>query len=161
MLALYEGCDVGTSGSPDRRVCATYDARDIVIFFTNECMKFSTWLPFAGKIIRLKSEVPKAWRFTELTTFTRKEFRYVTLHTLDKERLQTGLHYRQCAYTVQSASNKRTMTSRVFKTSVCQHKFYPELLDKKQTQSKAVPLHAMVALGGRGDIAPTHSWPRH
>jgi hypothetical protein len=28
---------------------------------------------------------------------------------------------------------------------------------KKEKQSKAVPLHAMVALGGRGDIAPTHS----
>jgi hypothetical protein len=28
-------------------------------------------------------------------------------------------------------------------------------------ESKAVPLHAMEALGGRGDIAPTHSRPRH
>jgi hypothetical protein len=27
--------------------------------------------------------------------------------------------------------------------------------------SKAVPLHAMEALGGRGGIAPTHSRPRH
>jgi hypothetical protein len=27
--------------------------------------------------------------------------------------------------------------------------------------SKAVPLHAKEALGGRGDIAPTHSRPRH
>jgi hypothetical protein len=27
--------------------------------------------------------------------------------------------------------------------------------------SKAVPLYAMEALGGRGRIAPTHSWPRH
>jgi hypothetical protein len=26
---------------------------------------------------------------------------------------------------------------------------------------KAVPLHAMEALGGRGGIAPTHSRPRH
>jgi hypothetical protein len=26
---------------------------------------------------------------------------------------------------------------------------------------KAFPLHAMEALGGRGDIAPTHSRPRH
>jgi hypothetical protein len=32
----------------------------------------------------------------------------------------------------------------------CSHKF-----------CKAVPLHAMEALGGRGDIAPTHSQPRH
>jgi hypothetical protein len=31
----------------------------------------------------------------------------------------------------------------------------------QQKQSKAVPLHAMVALGGRGGTAPTHSWPRH
>jgi len=29
-----------------------------------------------------------------------------------------------------------------------------------QTQA-AVPLHALEALGGRGDIAPTHSRPRH
>jgi hypothetical protein len=28
-------------------------------------------------------------------------------------------------------------------------------------KGKAVPLHAMEALGGRGDIAPTHSRPRH
>jgi hypothetical protein len=26
---------------------------------------------------------------------------------------------------------------------------------------KAVPLHAMKALGGRGSIAPTHSKPQH
>jgi hypothetical protein len=28
-------------------------------------------------------------------------------------------------------------------------------------KAKAVPLHAMKALGGRGGIAPTHSRPRH
>jgi hypothetical protein len=28
-------------------------------------------------------------------------------------------------------------------------------------KSKAVPLHAMKALGGRGGIAPTHSRPWH
>jgi hypothetical protein len=28
-------------------------------------------------------------------------------------------------------------------------------------RGKAVPLHAMEALGGRGGIAPTHSRPRH
>jgi hypothetical protein len=28
-------------------------------------------------------------------------------------------------------------------------------------KAKAVPLHAMKALGGRGGITPTHSWPRH
>jgi hypothetical protein len=31
----------------------------------------------------------------------------------------------------------------------------------KIKKGKAVPLHAMEALGGRGDIAPTHSQPRH
>jgi hypothetical protein len=33
---------------------------------------------------------------------------------------------------------------------------YPQAL-----KGKAVPLHAMEELGGRGDIAPTHSRPRH
>jgi hypothetical protein len=37
--------------------------------------------------------------------------------------------------------------------------FVKHFLDVKK--SKAVPLHAMEALGGRGDIAPTHSRPRH
>jgi hypothetical protein len=32
---------------------------------------------------------------------------------------------------------------------------------KPTTKSKAVPLHAMKALGGRGSIAPTHSRPQH
>jgi hypothetical protein len=27
--------------------------------------------------------------------------------------------------------------------------------------SKSVPLYAMQTLGGRGNIAPTHSWPQH
>jgi hypothetical protein len=31
----------------------------------------------------------------------------------------------------------------------------------KGKKCKAVPLHAMEALGGRGNIAPTHSRPRH
>jgi hypothetical protein len=30
-----------------------------------------------------------------------------------------------------------------------------------KSKSKAVPLHAMEAVGGRGGIAPTHSRPRH
>jgi hypothetical protein len=33
-------------------------------------------------------------------------------------------------------------------------------LYSKSKKSKAVPLHAMEALGGRGGIAPTHSRPR-
>jgi hypothetical protein len=31
----------------------------------------------------------------------------------------------------------------------------------RKGKGKAVPLHAMEALGGRGGIAPTHSRPRH
>jgi hypothetical protein len=31
----------------------------------------------------------------------------------------------------------------------------------KLVLKKAVPLHAVEALGGRGGIAPTHSRPRH
>jgi hypothetical protein len=31
----------------------------------------------------------------------------------------------------------------------------------KVKKGKPVPLHAMEALGERGDIAPTHSRPRH
>jgi hypothetical protein len=34
-------------------------------------------------------------------------------------------------------------------------------LCKGKGKGKAVPLHAMEALGGRGGIAPTHSRPRH
>jgi hypothetical protein len=34
-------------------------------------------------------------------------------------------------------------------------------LEKLSKESKAVPLHAMVALGGRGGIAPICSWPRY
>jgi hypothetical protein len=32
-----------------------------------------------------------------------------------------------------------------------------DLSSNIEEQSKAVPLHSMVALGGRGSIAPTHS----
>jgi hypothetical protein len=35
------------------------------------------------------------------------------------------------------------------------------VLYKSKVKSKAVPLHAMEALEGRGGIAPTHSRPRH
>jgi len=35
------------------------------------------------------------------------------------------------------------------------------LLGRIGIKAKAVPLHAMKALGGRGGIAPTHSRPRH
>jgi hypothetical protein len=31
----------------------------------------------------------------------------------------------------------------------------------EKSKSKAVPLHTIVALGGRGGIASTHSWTRH
>jgi hypothetical protein len=33
--------------------------------------------------------------------------------------------------------------------------------DMQQVKGKAVPLHAMEAVGVGGDIAPTHSRPRH
>jgi hypothetical protein len=31
----------------------------------------------------------------------------------------------------------------------------------EQLKAKAVPQHAMGAIVGKGDIAPSHSWPRH
>jgi hypothetical protein len=34
-------------------------------------------------------------------------------------------------------------------------------VSKVQAKTKAVPLHAMKALGGRGSVAPTHTRPRH
>jgi hypothetical protein len=33
------------------------------------------------------------------------------------------------------------------------------IIREKKVKGKAVPLHAMEALGGRGGIAPTHSRP--
>jgi hypothetical protein len=44
------------------------------------------------------------------------------------------------------------------------NRYLPSWVSKQNwthNQSKAVPLHAMAALGGRGAIASTHSWPRH
>jgi hypothetical protein len=38
---------------------------------------------------------------------------------------------------------------------------YPSHGHPLKDKGKAVPLHAMEALGGRGGIAPTHSRPRH
>jgi hypothetical protein len=38
---------------------------------------------------------------------------------------------------------------------------HPLLVPKSRMSKKAVPLHAMEALGGRGGIAPTHSRPQH
>jgi hypothetical protein len=46
----------------------------------------------------------------------------------------------------------------VTRCSGCFFLFADDLIVLK---SKAVPLHAMEALGGRGGIAPTHSRPRH
>jgi hypothetical protein len=40
-------------------------------------------------------------------------------------------------------------------------KLYSTFCHSKKGKSKAVPLHAMEALVGRGGIAPTHSRPRH
>jgi hypothetical protein len=36
-----------------------------------------------------------------------------------------------------------------------------ETIPSNKKKSKAVPLHAMEALVGRGGIAPTHSRPQH
>jgi hypothetical protein len=38
---------------------------------------------------------------------------------------------------------------------------YSYMSKERIKKSKAVPLHAMEALEGRGGIAPTHSRPRH
>jgi hypothetical protein len=45
----------------------------------------------------------------------------------------------------------------LYPLNLCTKSVAPESSGK----SKAVPLHAMDALGGRGSIAPTHSRPRH
>jgi hypothetical protein len=41
------------------------------------------------------------------------------------------------------------------------NKIRDEIIFSEYVKGKAVPLHAMEALGGRGGIAPTHSRPRH
>jgi hypothetical protein len=46
-------------------------------------------------------------------------------------------------------SNSLRTTNIIHRRSKCRHRYV--------NKSKAVPLHAMVALGGRGYIAPTHS----
>jgi hypothetical protein len=48
---------------------------------------------------------------------------------------------------------------RRFRGAYCLHNQGDD--DNGGSKSKAVPLHAMEALGGRGGIAPTHSRPRH
>jgi hypothetical protein len=51
--------------------------------------------------------------------------------------------------------------------TISDEKFTSESCDESELcfsdtkKGKAVPLHAMEALGGRGGIAPTHSRPRH
>jgi hypothetical protein len=57
---------------------------------------------------------------------------------------------------VLSHSLGKCFISRETKCLVCTNE-----LAKAKKKSKAVPLHAMEALGGRGGIAPTHSRPRH
>jgi hypothetical protein len=44
---------------------------------------------------------------------------------------------------------------------LCSHFLFFSFSDKTKGKGKAVPLHAMEALGGRGGIAPTHSRPRY
>jgi hypothetical protein len=36
-----------------------------------------------------------------------------------------------------------------------------DVCEVHQYKAKAVPLHATMALGGRGGLSPTHSRPRH
>jgi hypothetical protein len=56
-----------------------------------------------------------------------------------------------------SASNSDRLTQDVLSCSRYNVRAYYENINV----SKAVPLQAMEALGGRGSIAPTHSRPRH
>jgi hypothetical protein len=49
--------------------------------------------------------------------------------------------------------------NRRFRYVHCLH--HQGVMYRVKKKRKAVPLHAMEALGGRGDIAPTHSRPRH
>jgi hypothetical protein len=54
--------------------------------------------------------------------------------------------------------NKETCHAGVWDVEV---KFHYSFSQHYKVKSKAVPLHAMEELGGRGGIAPTHSRPRH
>jgi hypothetical protein len=50
-----------------------------------------------------------------------------------------------------------TLETRKYQIFQVSGKNYCYYVAYKKVKSKAVPLHAMEALGGRGDIAPTHS----
>jgi hypothetical protein len=58
---------------------------------------------------------------------------------------------------MQPQKNVANISSMFGKSTVTAH----SLLRCWSGIKKAVPLHAMKALGGRGAIAPTHSRPRH
>jgi hypothetical protein len=62
---------------------------------------------------------------------------------------KTTTQYRPCKKII-----SRVLTSERFGTSVREESI---TLTTLSDLSKAVSLHAMVKLGGRGDIAPTHS----
>jgi hypothetical protein len=51
----------------------------------------------------------------------------------------------------------------LYRSLIRKENFYRNFMNKntRHKKSKAVPLYAMEALGGRGEIAPTHSRPRH
>jgi hypothetical protein len=68
---------------------------------------------------------------------------------LRKDELSKHLQWRLCGRAVTDLS----------KTSGMHIKSLIDIY--KKGKGKAVPLHAMEALGGRGGIAPTHSQPRH
>jgi hypothetical protein len=54
-----------------------------------------------------------------------------------------------------------TSYSPQWEPEISQYKRYCNVRYRCIAKSKAVPLHAIMALWGRGGIAPTHSWPRH
>jgi hypothetical protein len=56
-----------------------------------------------------------------------------------------------------------TLLNRVYEMqNVGRYKsIFAACVGRQKGKGKAVPLHAMEALGGRGGIAPTHSRPRH
>jgi hypothetical protein len=62
-----------------------------------------------------------------------------------------------CKNEVTSSIIMAVLLTNMIHSYIAELRSYLRLLLK----GKTVPLHAMEALGGRGDIAPTHSQPRH
>jgi hypothetical protein len=105
-------------------------------------------------------ETLKAWNITTVFTLKRK---LVLPYFLQKISHRTDISARimqknptQPFYICGSQSVKSNYLrgTAVYTLHMFPHSYY-------YIKSKAVPLHAMEALGGRGGIAPTHSRPRH